>query len=158
MFLFVLLTSQRHAFDRVNRNKLMDIMKNVRILFNEKRMVANLYWNQTAKVRYDNELTDDVTIAKGVKQGFVLLPVLFNLHIEMLITEALYEEEGIKMGGESITTIRCADDTAVVATTVEDLQRMMKKIRDTCVIYGMSLNAKMTKTMKISKFKNADYS
>ena len=69
----------------------------------------------------------------------------------MLITEALYEEESIKIVGEFITTIRYADDISVVATTAEDLQRIMKKIQNTCTIY--SLNAKQTKTMKISKTK-----
>ena len=66
----------------------------------------------------------------------------------MLITEALYEEQGIKIGGEFKTTKRYAGDTTVVAAMAEDLQRIMEKIQDTCTIYGMSLNAKRQKHEK----------
>ena len=43
-------------------------MKNIGIPFNERRMITNIYWNQIEIVRYDNELTDNITIAKGVRQ------------------------------------------------------------------------------------------
>ena len=69
----------------------------------------------------------------------------------MLIKDALQDEDGIKINGESITTIRYADDTAILAGKEEDLQRMMGKIHQHCQNYGMNLNLKKTKTMVINK-------
>ena len=69
----------------------------------------------------------------------------------MLIKDALQEEDGIKINGESITTIRYADDTAILAEKEEDLQRMMSKIHQQCKNYGMNINLKKTKTMVINK-------
>ena len=136
---FVCFIDFTKASDRVNYNKLMDMMKSIGTPFNERRMITHLYWNQTAKVRYSNELTDSITITKGVRQGCMLSPVLFNLYGEMLITEAFYEEEGVKMGGEFITTMQI---TQRLLQQRQDLKKMMKKIRDTYAKYGMSLNAK----------------
>ena len=78
--IFICFIDFTKAFDRVNHDKLMYIMKTIGILFNERRMITNQYWNQAAKVRYDNELTDNITFAKGVRQGCVLSPVLFSLY------------------------------------------------------------------------------
>ena len=63
----------------------------------------------------------------------------------MLIKDALQDEDRIKINGESITTIRYADDTAILAEKEEDLQRMMDKIHQHCKNYGMNLNLKKTK-------------
>ena len=57
----------------------------------------------------------------------------------MLTCEALSETEGVKINGEKIKTIRCTDDTAVIATSEDELQRMMDKIQAKCEEYGMSL-------------------
>ena len=56
--------------------------------------------------------------------------------------EALSETEGARINGEKIKTIRYADDTAVIATSEDELQRMMVKIEAKCEEYGMSLNTK----------------
>ena len=69
----------------------------------------------------------------------------------MLIKDALQDEDGIKINDESITIIRYADDTAILAGKQEDLQRMMDKIHQHCKNYGMNLNLKKTKTMVINK-------
>ena len=69
----------------------------------------------------------------------------------MLIKDALQDEDGIKIKGESITTIRYADHTTILEEKEEDLQRMMDKIHQHCKNYGMNLNLKKTKTMVINK-------
>ena len=93
------------AFDRVNHHKLNQIMEAIGIHFHERRVIANLYWNQIARVRCKDELTNEITIEKGVRQGCVLSPVLFNLYSEKLICEALDETEGVKINSEKIKTI-----------------------------------------------------
>ena len=96
-------------------------------------------------------LSESFPIEKGVRQGCILSSILFNIYSEMLIKDALQDEDGIKINGESITTIRYADDTAILAEKEEDLQRMMDKIYQHCKNYGMNLNLKKTKTMVINK-------
>ena len=123
------------AFDRVNHEKLIKLLKDIGIPFHKTRLIANMYWNQGAKIRYGDEITECIKIGKGVHQGCVLSPILFNLYSEMLINEALCEIEGVK-------TIRYVDDTAVVAPSHVVLQRMMDKITRKCEEYGMSLNTK----------------
>ena len=68
--------------------------------------------------------------------------------------EALSETEGVKINGEKIKTIRYTDDTAVIATSEDELQRMMHKIQAKCDEYGMSLNTEKTKVMKIMANEN----
>ena len=90
-------------------------------------------------------------MGKGVHQGCVLSPILFNLYSEMLINEALCEIEGVKRNGIDIKTIRYADDTAVVAPSQVVLQRMMDRITWKCEECGMNLNTKKTMVMKVTK-------
>ena len=138
------------AFDKVNHKKLIDIMKFIGVPFHETRLIANLYWKQCAKVRYEGGLTREIEIRKGVRQGCVLSPILFNLYSEFLINEALNEVDGVKINGICIKSIRYADVTAVVATSNGELQRMMDRIQKKCIEYGMSLNTKKTMVMKIA--------
>ena len=58
----------KKAFDRVNHNKLIEIMNTIGIPFHETRLTANLYWKQGAKVRYRSDLTRDIEIGKGARQ------------------------------------------------------------------------------------------
>ena len=92
-----------------------------------------------------------MTIQKGVRQGCILSSCLFNLYSEKVISEALELQHGITLNGEYISNVRYADDTALVAETGEQLQQMINNINDSCNKYGMSLNAKNTKVMVISK-------
>ena len=95
-------------------------------------------------------MTRDIEIGEGVRQGCVLSPILFNLYSEFLINEALNEVDGVKINRISIKSIRYADDTAVVATSNGELQRMMDRIQGKCKDYGMSLNTKKTMVMKVA--------
>ena len=114
--------------------------------------LCNLYWSQTAKVRVGDSYTSQFQVKKGVRQGCILSPVLFNIYSEELINEALSQFKGATFNGVSYTNIRFADDTMVVAESEEELQKMIDSINTACEEYGMALNAKKTKTMLISKF------
>ena len=75
----------------------------------------------------NSRMTDNIIISKGVRQGCILSPILFNLYSKMLMKEALDVDDGIKINGEMITTIRYVDNTAVIAPSQEILQQMMNK-------------------------------
>ena len=74
------------------------------------------------------------------------------MYSEELIREALDDTRGIKVNGVTITNIRYADDTIIIAETEHDLKVMITRLNETCKIYGMELNAKNTKVMVIEKF------
>ena len=97
--------------------------------------------------------TEEFEVKKGVRQGCILSPILFNIYSEELINDALESYDGVKINGVSYTNIRFADDTAVIAETEEELQNMMTSIINTCEEYGMELNAKKTKTMVVTRIK-----
>ena len=135
------------AFGNVKHKKLIRIMKQVGITKNETETITNLYFRQVTRVQFNAGLIPEFKIRNGVRQGCIL----FNLYSEMLIKEAMDEEDRIKINGKTISTIRYADDTAVVAPTQDILQRMMDKISLACKNYGMKLTVKKTKVMILKK-------
>ena len=102
-------------------------------------------------MRYENETSEEITIKRGVRQGCILSPCLFNIYTEYLIREALEDGEGININGQNITNIRYADDTIILAESEQQLQHMIDKLDATCEQYGMAMNAKKTKTMIVEK-------
>ena len=68
------------AFDRVQHEKLMKILKDVGLDDRDLKIIANLYWNQTAQIKVDQQMSDGVRIKRGVRQGCILSPLLFNIY------------------------------------------------------------------------------
>ncbi|GFR82438.1 endonuclease-reverse transcriptase [Elysia marginata] len=139
------------AFDRVNREKLMEVLVKAGIPSHERRLVCEILWNQSAKVKLTTGTTEDIMIQRGVRQGYILSPSLFNLYSEYLLQEAISETSGILINGVNIHNIRYADDTVILAESEEQLQAMLDSIVDKCKEYGMEIKAKKTKTMHIGR-------
>ena len=85
------------AFDRVKHKKLMEMLEHLEVDGKDLRLLANLYWNQRAAIRTDRELGDWIEIGKGVRQGCVLSPDLFNLYGEHAYS-GIQSNEGIELG------------------------------------------------------------
>ena len=136
------------AFDRVKHDLLFEILSNTGVLDKEINIFKNLYLQQKATVRYENETSEEITIKQGVRQGCILSPSLFNVYTEYLIREALEDRKGnlgININGQNITNIRYADDTIILAESEQQLQNMIDKLHATREQYGMTMNAKKTK-------------
>ena len=109
------------AFDCVDHNNLWKILKEMRIPDHLTCLLRNLYAGQEAIVRTVHGTTYWFQIRKGVHQGCMLSPRLFNLYAEYIMRNAGLEETqaGIKIAGRNISNFRCADDTTLMAESKE---------------------------------------
>ena len=87
------------------------------------RWIRNLYWEQTAAVRVDSELSEWTKIERGVRQGCVLSPDLFSLYSEIILRE-VEDLHGVLVNGVNINNIRYADDTVLISETETGLCRL----------------------------------
>ncbi|KAF6198774.1 hypothetical protein GE061_006796 [Apolygus lucorum] len=143
------------AFDNVRHEKLDRILQEVGLDFKDVRLMRNLYWNQTAQVRVDGALSEQVTVAKGVRQGCTMSPLLFNIYSEQVFKEALDDcDIGVQGNGLPVSNLRYADDTVLLAHTESELQVLLDKVAMSCRNYGLAINIAKTKAMVISKRDN----
>ena len=91
-----------------------------------------LYAGPEATVRTRHEITDRFKIGKGVHQGCILSPCLFNLYAEYMILNAKLDEAqgGIKIAGRNINNLRYADDTTLKAESEEELKNLLMKVKE----------------------------
>ena len=88
-------------------------------------------------------------IGKGVCQGCILSPCLFNLHVEYIMRYAVLDEAqaGIKIAGRNISNLRYADDTTLMAESEEELKSLLMKVKDESEKVGLESNIQKTKIM-----------
>ena len=117
------------AFDCVDHDKLWNILNEMGIPDHLTCLLRNLYAGQEATVRTGHETTDWFQIGKGVRQGCMLSPCLFNFHAEYIMRNAELEEAeaGIRISGRNINNLRYANNTTLVAESEECL---MKELLD----------------------------
>ena len=113
----------------MDHNKLWKILKKMGIPDHLTCPLRNLYASQEATVRTGHVTTDWFQIGKGVHQGCILSPGLFNLYAEYIMRDAGLEEAqaGIKIVGRNINNFRHADDTTLMAESEEELKRILIK-------------------------------
>ena len=112
-------------------------------------LLRNLYGGQEATVRTVHETADWFEIGKGVHQGCILSPCLFNLHAEYIMRNAGQAEAqaGIKIAGRNINNLRYADDTTLMAENEEELKSLLMKVKKESEKTGLKLNIQKTKIM-----------
>jgi len=95
-------------------------------------LLRNLYAGQEATVRTGHGTTDWFQIGKGVRQGCILLPCLFNLYAEYIMRNTGLEEAqaGIKIAGRNINNLRYADDTTLMAESEEELKSLLMEVEE----------------------------
>ena len=108
-----------------------------------------LYVGQEATVRTGHGTKDWLQIGKGVRQGCVLSPCLFNLYAEYIMRNAGLEEAqaGIKIAGRNTNNLRYADDTTLMAEIEEELKSRLMKVKEESEKVGLKLNIQKTKIM-----------
>ena len=106
-----------------------------------------------AAIRIENELIEYRAIKKGVRQGCVVPPDLFNLYSEMIMRN-FNEHEGVKLGGNNVSNLWYADDTLLIADSEEKLQTHLTTAAVKSIEKGIQLNSKKTECMVISNEAN----
>ena len=114
------------------------------------RLLRNLYAGQETTVRTGHGTTDWFQIGKGVCQGCILSPCLFNFYAEYIMRNAGLEEAqaGIKIAGRNISNLRYADDTTLMAESEEELKSLLMKVKEESEKVGLKLNIQKTKIME----------
>ena len=137
------------AFDCVHHNKLWRILREMGIPDHLTCLLRNLYAGQEATVRTGHGTTDWFQIGKGVRQGCILSPCLFNFYAEYIIRNAGLEETqaGIKIAGRNINNLRYSDDTTLMAESEEELKSLLMKVKDESEKFGLKLNIQETRIM-----------
>ena len=117
-------------------------------------LLRNLYAGQEATVRTGHGTTDWLQIGKGVCQGCILSPCLFNLYAEYIMRNARLEEAqaGIKISRRNINNLRYADETTLMAESEEDLKSLLMKMKEEWEKAGLELNIQKTKIMASDHF------
>ena len=111
-------------------------------------LLKNLYVGQETAARTLHRTMDWFKIGKGVWQGCVLTPCLFNLYAEYIMQNAGLDEAqaGIKIAGRNINNLRCADDTTLMTESKEELKSLLMKVKESEKV-GLKLNIQKTKIM-----------
>ena len=111
-------------------------------------LLGNLYAGQEVTVRTGHG-TDWLQIRKGVHQGCILSPCLFNLYAEYILRNTGPDEAqaGIKIARRNINNFRNADDTTLMAESKEELKSLLMKLKEESKKVGLKLNIQKTKIM-----------
>ena len=129
------------AFNCVDHNKLWKILKETGIPDHLTCLLRNPFAVQEAAVRSGHGTTDWIQIGKGVHQGCILSPCLFNLYAEYIMRNAGLDEAqaGIKISRRNISNLRYADDTTLMAES-EELKSLWMKVKEASEKVGSKLN------------------
>ena len=130
------------AFDCVDHHKLWEILKEMGIPDHLTCLLRNLYADQKATFRTGHGTTDWFQIGKGVRQGCILSPCLFNLYAEYIVRNARLDEAqaGIKISRRNINNLRYADNTTLMAESEEELKSLLMKVKEESEKVGLKLN------------------
>ena len=134
----------------MDHNKLWKILKEMGTPDHLICLSINLYAGQEATDRTGHGTTDWFQIGKGVRQGCILSPYLFNFYAEYIMRNVGLEETqaGIKIAGRNINNLRYADDTTLMAESEEELKGLLMKVKEESEKVGLKLNIQKTKIME----------
>ena len=135
------------AFDCVDHNKLWEILKEMGTPVHLICLLRNLYASEEVTVRSGHGTADWFQIGKGVCQGCILSPCLFNFYAEYIMRNSGLEEAqaGIKIARRNIYNLLYADDTTLMAESEEELKSLLMKVKEESEKVDLKLNIQKTK-------------
>ena len=138
----LLLHWRRQSLWLCGSSKLWKILKEMGIIDHLTCLLRNLYVAQEATDRTRHGTTDWFQIGKGVRQGCILSPCLFNLYAEYIMQNARLGESWaeIKISGRNIKNVRYTDDTTLMAKSEEELKTLLMRVKEESEKAGLKLN------------------
>ena len=126
----------------VYHHKLWEILKEMGLPGHLTCLLRNQYAGQEATLRTEHGTTDWFQIGKGVRQGCIVSPCLFNMYAEYIMRKAGLDESqaGIKIAGKNINNLRYTDDTTLMAESEEELKSLLMKVKEESEKVGLNLN------------------
>jgi len=134
----------KKAFDSISHDNLWVTMMDTGYPLNLIDLLAKLYRKQLTKVKATGTLSEWFPIKKGVRQGCVISPYLFNILAEMVMTETL---DGFQIGGRIVTNLRYADDIILLATSEAELKELVDRLDRVSRKYSLHINVVKTKVI-----------
>ena len=130
-------------------NKLRKIVKEMRIQDHLAFLLRNLYAGHEATVRTEHGITEWFQIRKGVHQGYILSPCLFNFCAEYIMRNAGLDkaQAGINISARNINNLRYTDDTMFMAESEEEVKSLLMKVKEKSEKAGLKLNIQKMKIM-----------
>ena len=145
------------AFDCVQHQTLWKIMSDMGFTPHLVHLIKTLYEDQQATVRIENETSEWFSIGQGVRQGCILSPYLFNIYAENImrnVRESDNEQfEALKIGGHALPELRYADDTALLSTSLNGIEKMIASVQKYSEKQNLYLNIAKTKIFTTDKMK-----
>lgn len=146
--LFMTFIDYKKAFDSVNHGKLWKEMIEMGFSSHLVNLIKKLYASQQACVRLNVGKTEWFSVSKGVRQGCVISPHLFNIYCEVIMRKVLEaDNSGVKIGGRIINNLRYADDIVLITESYEDAQTLLDQVNAVSSEFGLFLHPGKTKAM-----------
>lgn len=150
--MYICFVDYSKAFDNVRWNKLWTILLEMGTLKHLVVLIRRLYEENSAIVRINNIKSNKCAVRKGVRQGSVLSPLLFNIYSEYVMRYVLNDWlSGITMGGKKFSNLRFANDTTLFAATKEELMLLLDRLQSISLRFGLSINYNKTKIMIVDR-------
>ena len=140
------------AYDRVNRVKLCEALRQAQVGEGLVRTVQSLYMKCEVRVKVGEKQSEWFNVDQGVRQGCTLSPWLFTVFLDAIVKEAREGfVEGVRMGNEIVDVLLFADDMVLVADSVDSLQMNLRKLDESLTRWKMKMNWENTEVMKVVK-------
>ena len=150
--IFVAFIDLEKAYDRVNRMKMWEALRQAQVGEGLVRAVKSLYIECEARVKVGEKHSEWFKVDQGVRQGCTLSPWLFNVFLDNIVKEARKGfKEGMRLGNETVDVLLFADDMVLVADSEESLQVNLKKLDETLTKWEMKMNWEKTEVMKVGR-------
>ncbi|XP_011685474.1 PREDICTED: uncharacterized protein LOC105448526 [Wasmannia auropunctata] len=140
------------VFDCVSWEKLWKVLKEMGVPEHLISLIRNLYLDNGAYVKIDSRCSNVFKTRRGVRQGCILSPMLFNSYGEYIIRKTIEDwEGGFVVGGRKITNLRYADDTVLLATSMDEMEELLRKLVTESEELGLAVNKSKTKLIVINR-------
>ncbi|XP_072934917.1 uncharacterized protein [Epargyreus clarus] len=140
------------AFDCVRWSKLWTILNELGVPHHLVTLLQMLYVKTQATVKVDNITSRPLNLGKGVRQGCILSPILFNVYGEYVMRQICDDwSGGVSIGGVRITNLRYADDTTLIASSEEEMCALLDRMEKKSAELGLSINKSKTKVMVVDR-------